>query len=288
MLNLLTMSVVYSSTGKLSLTTPGSGGGITTNTNEPNTTRSASFSKRVHSDGSGLGSKTANSATTPSGSFPSPGASAFGLGSGAFASFGSTRTPKTPSGALDFATGQVGAKPSGTGDSKAGKEKVAAKAPSMAAIAESKPLEAPKAHPLLDKWVFWWRPPISKSQGGFTEYEKTLHPMCHCSTVQEFGWVYRHLKRPSQLPTMSEYHFFKYGIRPIWEDDENRKGGKWVVRLRKGVADHYWEDLIFALIGGQFGDAGEEVCGVVVSMKNGEDVVSIWTRKDGGRVVKIR
>lgn len=143
------------------------------------------------------------------------------------------------------------------------------------------------AHPLMNKWVFWWRPPISKSQ-GFVDYEKTLRPMCHCTTVEEFFAVYSHLKNPSGLPTMSEYHFFKFGIRPIWEDDVNKKGGKWVVRLKKGVVDRYWEDLILALIGEQFGDAGEEVCGAVANVRNGEDVLSIWTRNDGGRVIKIR
>jgi len=194
--------------------------------------------------------------------------------------------------------GQIGAKNTGSDKSSGGKEapgKVASKAPSMTSISEKKtgvvaasaPAAAPAVHPLMNKWVFWWRPPISKSQ-GFIDYEKTLRPMCHCNTVEEFFEVYSHLKHPSKLPTMSEYHFFKFGIRPIWEDDVNKKGGKWVVRLKKGVVDRYWEDLILALIGEQFGDAGEEVCGAVASVRNGEDIISIWTRNDGGRVIKIR
>ena len=87
---------------------------------------------------------------------------------------------------------------------------------------------------------------------------------------------------------MSDYHFFKEGIRPVWEDDENKHGGKWTVRLKKGVADRYWEDLLLAMIGDQFAEASEEVCGAVVSVRSGEDVFSIWTKNDGGRNVKIR
>ena len=60
------------------------------------------------------------------------------------------------------------------------------------------------------------------------------------------------------------------------------------MRLKKGVSDRYWEDLLMALIGDQFAEAGEEVCGAVLSVRSGEDVFSIWTKNDGGRNIKIR
>ena len=143
------------------------------------------------------------------------------------------------------------------------------------------------SHSLRYNWVFWFRPPISKAN-GYIDYEKTLHPIARCESVEEFFVVYQHLKRPSSLPLVSDYHLFKQGIRPIWEDEENKKGGKWIVRLKKGVVDRYWEDLLLCIIGDQFGEASEEVCGAVLSVRNGEDIISIWTRTDGGRVLKIR
>jgi translation initiation factor 4E len=106
--------------------------------------------------------------------------------------------------------------------------------------------------------------------------------------VEDFFGIYQHLKRPSTLPLVSDYHIFKKGIRPVWEDDENKRGGKWIVRLKKGVADRYWEDLLLAIVGDQFAEASEEVCGAVLSVRNGEDILSIWTRNNGGRVLKIR
>lgn len=145
----------------------------------------------------------------------------------------------------------------------------------------------PSVHTLKHGWVFWFRPPISKSN-GYLEYEKTLHAMAGFDSVEDFFTIYKHLKRPSTLPLVSDYHIFKKGIRPVWEDEENKKGGKWIVRLKKGVADRYWEDLLFAIIGDQFAEASEEVCGAVLSVRNGEDILSIWTRNDGGRVLKIR
>lgn len=120
------------------------------------------------------------------------------------------------------------------------------------------------------------------------EYEKTLHPIAAVDNVEDFFSVYSHLKRPSTLPLVSDYHLFKRGVRPIWEDDDNKRGGKWIVRLKKGVSDRYWEDLLLAVIGDQFAEASEDVCGVVLSVRNGEDILSIWTANDGGRVLRIR
>jgi translation initiation factor 4E len=108
------------------------------------------------------------------------------------------------------------------------------------------------------------------------------------SEALHFWKVYTKLKRPSMLPVVSDYHFFKEGIRPVWEDEQNKRGGKWILRLKKGVADRYWEDLLFALVGDQFAEASDEVCGAVISMRSGEDVISIWTKNDGGRNIKIR
>jgi translation initiation factor 4E len=112
--------------------------------------------------------------------------------------------------------------------------------------------------------------------------------MASFGTAEDFFGIYRHLKRPSTLPLVSDYHIFKKGIRPVWEDDENKRGGKWIVRLKKGVADRYWEELLLAIVGDQFAEASEEVCGAVLSVRNGEDILSIWTRNNGGRVLKIR
>jgi len=141
-----------------------------------------------------------------------------------------------------------------------------------------------KEHPIKSTWIVWYRPPTPK----YSDYEKSTIALASISSVESFWAVYSHLKRPSLLPSVSDYHIFKKGIRPVWEDEANKKGGKWIVRLKKGVADRYWEDLLLAIIGDQFVEAGDEVCGAVLSVRSGEDVLSVWTRIDGGRNIKIR
>lgn len=195
--------------------------------------------------------------------------SAFGLGSGAFASFGA---PKTPGGS-DVKT------PGEKGELSAEQEEAI-----RAKVLAHSHVSGPGEHPLKSTWIVWYRPPTPK----YSDYEKSTVPLASISSVESFWAVYTHLKRPSLLPTVSDYHIFKKGIRPVWEDEANKRGGKWIVRLKKGVADRYWEDLLLAMVGDQFAEAGDEVCGAVLSVRGGEDVLSVWTRIDGGRNIKIR
>lgn len=229
-------------------------------------------------------------APTPNTAVASPtgsgASSAFGLGSGAFASFGSaTKTPRTPGSAFDFAKPQ-GEKKESQSQGKDEKENRPPPRKSLSSIrVNDEPPPTPKDQwPLKNAWIVHYRPPTSKN----SDYEKSIKPLCKVDTAQAFWTIYSHLKRPSTLPAVSDYHFFKDGIRPVWEDEENKRGGKWIMRLKKGVADRYWEDLLLAMIGDQFAEASEEVCGAVVSVRSGEDVVSIWTKNDGGRNIKIR
>lgn len=62
------------------------------------------------------------------------------------------------------------------------------------------------------------------------------------------------------------------------------------MRLRKGVAVRYWEDLVLAIVGDQFWNIGDELCGAVLSIRNSEDLISVWNKSaDNGRVnLKIR
>lgn len=120
-------------------------------------------------------------------------------------------------------------------------------------------------------------------------YENSIKQIAILKTVEEFWSVYDYVVRPNDLPTATDYHFFREGIKPTWEDPHNSHGGKWIVRLRKGLASRYWEEAILALIGCQFtGIPDEEICGAVVSIRYSEDIVSIWNRTASDRDVTER
>uniref|UniRef100_A0A3P8U2Y7 Eukaryotic translation initiation factor 4E family member 2 related sequence 1 n=1 Tax=Amphiprion percula TaxID=161767 RepID=A0A3P8U2Y7_AMPPE len=67
----------------------------------------------------------------------------------------------------------------------------------------------------------------------------------------------------------------------------NRSGGKWIIRLRKGLASRFWENIILAMLGEQF-MVGEEICGAVVSIRFQEDILSIWNRTSNDQTTTSR
>uniref|UniRef100_A0A8C1PK76 Uncharacterized protein n=1 Tax=Cyprinus carpio TaxID=7962 RepID=A0A8C1PK76_CYPCA len=70
-------------------------------------------------------------------------------------------------------------------------------------------------------------------------------------------------------------------------DEANKNGGKWIIRLRKGLASRFWENIILAMLGEQF-MVGEEICGVVVSIRFQEDILSIWNKTANDQVTTSR
>jgi translation initiation factor 4E len=95
------------------------------------------------------------------------------------------------------------------------------------------------------------------------------------------------MARPAELSGHCDFHLFKEGIKPLWEDDANRNGGKWMIRLRKGLASRFWEYLILAILGEQF-MVGDELCGAVVSVRFQEDIISVWNRTADNKAVRDR
>ncbi|KAK0467216.1 eukaryotic translation initiation factor 4E class II [Desarmillaria tabescens] len=162
-------------------------------------------------------------------------------------------------------------------------------------------------HPLRNTWVFWFRQ--QRAPGNkIASYEEGIKKISAFSSVESFWSLWTHLSPPSSLQPTTDYLLFHNGIRrPVWEDPLNLSGGKWIIRLKKGVADRIWEDLVLAIIGDQFdvcrpsedavknagasdGEDGQtewpEICGCTISVRQSEDIVSLWNRIDGD--IKLR
>jgi len=66
----------------------------------------------------------------------------------------------------------------------------------------------------------------------------------------------------------------------MWEDEENKIGGKYIVRIPRGkrTSSRYWEDVLLAIVGGQFDVPTDEICGVVISTRYNQDILSLWNK----------
>ncbi|KAG1887766.1 translation initiation factor eIF 4e-like domain-containing protein [Suillus subluteus] len=147
-------------------------------------------------------------------------------------------------------------------------------------------IPAPLAvHPLRNTWVFWFRQ--QRAPGNkITNYEEGIKKIASFSSVESFWGLQTHLSPP----------FLHSCLLRITSYPLNRAGGKWIVRLRKGVADRVWEDLVMGVVGDMFDECGTqgegeeggcpEICGCTISVRQSEDIVSLWNRVD--RDAKVR
>eukprot|EP00743_Colponemidia_sp_Colp-15_P003841 GILK01004145.1.p1 GENE.GILK01004145.1~~GILK01004145.1.p1 ORF type:complete len:241 (-),score=30.89 GILK01004145.1:217-879(-) len=134
-------------------------------------------------------------------------------------------------------------------------------------------------HPLQHRWALWYDNPGKKVSQ--TSWGESLKKLVMVDTVEDFWCVFNNIIPPSRLPARSNYHLFKDGVEPQWEDPANAKGGKWVVnipRRDRERLDDMWLYLMLALIGENFDEDSDEICGCVVSLRKQEDKVAIWTR----------
>jgi translation initiation factor 4E len=111
------------------------------------------------------------------------------------------------------------------------------------------------------------------------DYEAGLTLIGEFDTVESFCRYFNWLKPPSKLERNSNYHIFKSGIKPMWEDPANSRGGKWVLTMKNNPAllDRCWTWLAMALVGEELED-GDEICGAVVSLRSKVDRIQVWTR----------
>lgn len=89
----------------------------------------------------------------------------------------------------------------------------------------------------------------------------------------------------SDLALKSDYHLFKRGVRPEWEDSQNKHGGKWAFQFKDKKAiniDALWLHVMLAAIGENLEDEDDnEVMGVVVNVRRGFYRIGLWTRSVG-------
>jgi hypothetical protein len=107
--------------------------------------------------------------------------------------------------------------------------------------------------PLENKWRIWYEKINPTNDWSSTEHIKDL---CDFGTIQEFWSCFNNLPPLEVLKAKESFHLMKKnqngGIKPVWEDPENKGGGEWIFRVSKDVADKVWSELVFAVIGEQY------------------------------------
>ncbi|XP_024030086.1 eukaryotic translation initiation factor [Morus notabilis] len=140
-------------------------------------------------------------------------------------------------------------------------------------------------HKLERKWTFWFDNQSKPKQGA--AWGTSLRQVYTFDTVEEFWCLYDQIFKPSKLPAQADFHLFRAGVEPKWEDPECANGGKWTVASNtKSSLDTMWLETLMALIGEQF-DETDEICGVVASVRPRQDKISLWTKTAANEAVQI-
>ena len=146
---------------------------------------------------------------------------------------------------------------------------------------------------LENKFSFWYR--ISDDIAQYQApkqaldkkiYETQVKKIHEFDTVEEFWGVFQHLRKPDSCKPGIEFMMFKEPIKPMWEDESNKNGGKISIKLRKQFTTIIWEEMIFALIGGILPkEMKEEINGIVVTSRKEFNTLQIWFKTYDDRIV---
>lgn len=130
-------------------------------------------------------------------------------------------------------------------------------------------------HPLQNKWTLWYY-----KNDRTKNWEDNQKEVITFSTVEDFWALYNHIEFASNLLTGCDYSLFKEGIKPMWEDPQNAKGGKWLLtsdkKMRNQRLDNNWLEIMMCLIGEAFGENGVIVNGAVVNIRGKNDKIAVW------------
>jgi len=143
-------------------------------------------------------------------------------------------------------------------------------------------------HPLQNSWTLWFFKNDKSKQ-----WEENQREIITFNTVEDFWGLYNHIELASRLQSGCDYSLFKEGVKPMWEDDRNRKGGRWLINLDKkqrgSCLDNFWLEVMLCLIGETFDTESVLVNGAVVNVRNKGDKIAMWLcdAKQGDAIIKI-
>merc|ERR1712060_816569 len=126
----------------------------------------------------------------------------------------------------------------------------------MAAVATETPAAAlgegdgsvGEKHPLENNWTLWFDNPNGRQKQA--TWGQTLRQVYTFGTVEDFWCLYNNIVPPSKLINGADFHLFKEGIEPKWEDPRCSQGGKWSVsfpKANKQLLDQGWLNTVSSI-----------------------------------------
>jgi len=156
-------------------------------------------------------------------------------------------------------------------------------------------------YPLVHSWEFWHdrqdrkrspepgapAPSNSIPTAYLPKYEDRLVKLLDISDVKHFWELHNNFDVKNTLKLRDSVHLFKKGVKPLWEDPRNAKGGAWTFRVPKEQAPEFWMHICLLAIGEKLQEAvadperttfRDDICGVSYSVRFNSMLITIWNR----------
>ena len=125
---------------------------------------------------------------------------------------------------------------------------------------------------LYDKWTLWGHLPHD-TNWTFESYIRILT----FNTVEEIIMLLETL--PNEIITNCMLFIMRDGIKPMWEDPKNVKGGCFSYKINNKNVVSIWKNLSYSLVGESLTDqvnARQVINGITISPKKNFCIVKIW------------
>lgn len=101
--------------------------------------------------------------------------------------------------------------------------------------------------PFQYHWTVWY-----DKHSDSTDYDNRLYVLHEdVADIATFYRVYNNYPW-EKIRLRDTVHIFRKGVRPVWEDPENLKGGCWRFRVPKGKAQEFFHEIAILCMANEF------------------------------------
>jgi translation initiation factor 4E len=133
---------------------------------------------------------------------------------------------------------------------------------------------------LSSSWTLYEHPPGTKDW-SLESYRK----IATFTTAKEIIAMMRHITDKEDRVTGAYLCLMRDDLKPIYEAEENRKGGALTVRFNADKSTDFWKFIIAHVVTDDIlvpGAETEIIHGVIISPKKGNIIIQLWTREEIG------
>lgn len=109
------------------------------------------------------------------------------------------------------------------------------------------------------------------------DYKESLRTIGSFNSSETFWKIFQHIKKPEQYKFGLELLLFKDPVKPMWEDEHNKNGGRISFKLKKDSTSLIWEELILTFITNSFPETiSSHINGITLTMRREFNFLQIW------------